>query len=66
MGVVGNDYNDLSMLRRFAGRAFVVKDSPHELREEFRVVNACSEGGMAEAAELWWGEMVKGFERSGL
>lgn len=66
VGVVGNDYNDLSMLRRFAGHAFVVKDSPHELREEFRVVNACSEGGMAEAAELWWGEMMKGLERSGL
>lgn len=55
--VVGNDYNDLSMLRHFPRHAYVVANSPVALREEFRVVASCDTGGMAQAASLWWAEM---------
>lgn len=57
VGVVGNDYNDLSMLRQFARRAYVVENSPQELREKFKVVASCEAGGMAQAASFWWTEM---------
>lgn len=55
--VVGNDYNDLSMLRRFPRHAYVVANAPSSLREEFQVVGECDEGGMAEAARLWWAKI---------
>jgi len=36
--VVGNDYNDLDMLRRFS-KAFVVDNSPEELKKQFAVLS---------------------------
>lgn len=60
VGVVGNDYNDLGMLRQFARHAYVVANSPQELREKFKSVAPCEAGGMAQAASLWWAVMEKG------
>ncbi len=48
----GNDYNDLHMLE-WASRAFVVSNAPRELRERYRTVASCDEGGLAEAVALW-------------
>lgn len=45
---IGNDFNDLDMLR-WAGKGCVVANAPHELRREFESSHAtCGEGGVAE------------------
>jgi hypothetical protein len=49
---VGNDYNDLHLLR-YAGTAFVVANAPDALRAEFPVVPSNEESGVAEAVRRW-------------
>jgi Cof subfamily protein (haloacid dehalogenase superfamily) len=49
---IGNDYNDLDVLR-WAGTAFVTANAPEDLRAEFEVVAANDHGGVAEAVESW-------------
>jgi hypothetical protein len=46
---VGNDYNDLDLLR-WAGSAFVVSNAPEALRREFPAVASHEEAGFTEAA----------------
>ncbi len=48
---LGNDYNDLDLLR-WAGESYVVENSPEELRQEFTVVEE-SGGGWEEAVKRW-------------
>jgi hydroxymethylpyrimidine pyrophosphatase-like HAD family hydrolase len=52
VAAVGNDYNDHDLLE-WAGHAYVVEDSPVNLRKLFRVVPSANEGGVAEAVKLW-------------
>jgi Cof subfamily protein (haloacid dehalogenase superfamily) len=49
VAVIGNDYNDLDMLRAFQSRAFVVNNAPTDLKAEFEVVASVTSGGMSEA-----------------
>lgn len=49
---VGNDYNDLDLLS-WAGKSFVVANSPASLRASFPVVASNNNGGVAEAAVRW-------------
>ncbi len=49
---VGNDYNDLDVLR-WAGTGFVTGNAPGELRAEFPVVAGNDHGGVAEAVKRW-------------
>jgi len=51
---IGNDYNDLDVLR-WAGTSFVTANAPEELRAEFPVVAANDHGGVAEAVARWIG-----------
>lgn len=55
--VVGNDYNDLSMLREYRRNAYVVANAPLDLCREFKVVERNDSGGVAQAAEQWWKEL---------
>ena len=52
---IGNDYNDLDLLR-WAARSFVVADAPRELLDIFPVVNSGDESDFSEAVALWQGE----------
>ena len=52
---IGNDYNDLHMLR-WAGSPFVVRNAPSPLKEEFRTVSSNDEDGFTEAVEIWLSE----------
>jgi len=47
---VGNDYNDLDMLR-FAGKSYVVKNSPPDLRDEFENTASVHNSGFTEAVQ---------------
>lgn len=49
---VGNDYNDEDLLR-WAGKSFVVANSPSVLRSHFQSVASNNTGGVAEAASRW-------------
>lgn len=49
---VGNDYNDEDLLL-WAGKSFVVANSPPVLRDRFATVAANTHGGVAEAAARW-------------
>jgi HAD superfamily hydrolase (TIGR01484 family) len=49
---VGNDYNDLDLLR-WAGTAFVVGNSPEELQREFSTVASNDAGGFIAAVSKW-------------
>ena len=51
---VGNDYNDEDLLL-WAGRSFVVANSPASIRAHFHAVASNNEGGVSEAATLWLG-----------
>lgn len=51
---VGNDYNDLDLLR-WAGRSFMVSNCPPELRHLFPAVSSNDEGGFSHAVSLWAG-----------
>ena len=55
---VGNDYNDLDLLR-WAGRGLVVADSPPRLLQEFDHVGACADGGCAQAILRWLEEQKR-------
>lgn len=54
---VGNDYNDLDMLR-WAGTARVVANAPEDLRSEFTETSAKLEAGAAKAACAWLHDLV--------
>ncbi|MFP4664602.1 MAG: HAD-IIB family hydrolase [Bacteroidales bacterium] len=43
---VGNDYNDIDMLR-FGGKSFVVNDAPDELKNEFNCIGGQDKTGVA-------------------
>jgi len=45
--VLGNDFNDLDMLRAFHA-AYVVRNSPEELKEKFSVVASSRDGAVAD------------------
>ena len=49
---VGNDWNDIHMLR-WASRAFAAANSPEELLCEFENVPSNNNGAVAAAAEIW-------------
>ncbi len=49
---IGNDFNDLHMLR-WAGSSFVVANASPPLLREFRVVSSNDDDGFCEAAALW-------------
>ncbi len=49
---VGNDYNDLHMLK-WCGTSFVVANAPEDLRRRYRTVAPCGESGFCEAVSLW-------------
>jgi len=49
---IGNDYNDLDLLR-WAARSFVVNDSPEELLTLFPAVHSGDESDFSEAVSLW-------------
>ncbi len=49
---VGNDFNDVDMLR-WANRARVVANAPESLRREFRPVADHSESGFSDAVDEW-------------
>lgn len=51
---VGNDYNDLDLLR-WTGTSYVVENAPGDLRDEFNVVPSHDECGVAAAARAWLG-----------
>ena len=52
---VGNDYNDMDLLK-WAARSFVVNDAPGELLSLFPVVRSGDESDFSEAVALWQGE----------
>ena len=47
---VGNDYNDLDLLR-WSGNAFVVHNAAPELRERYRVVSSNDAGGFSDVVK---------------
>ena len=53
---IGNDYNDIDLLR-WAASSFVVNDAPGELLVRFPVVCSGDESDFSEAVALWQREM---------
>jgi hypothetical protein len=53
---IGNDYNDLDLLR-WAARSFVVKDAPEELLARFPIVCSDDDSDFSEGVALWRREM---------
>ena len=49
---IGNDYNDLDMLR-WTRKAFVVQNAPNELKKEFEVTLSNQENGFAKIIESY-------------
>jgi hypothetical protein len=49
---LGNDYNDLDLLR-WAGQSFVVSNAPADLKQQYRSVRSNNDDGFAEAVNLW-------------
>jgi len=49
--VVGNDYNDLSMLQHFSN-AFLMGNAPESLKGNFALVSSHDEDGVAEVVQL--------------
>ncbi len=49
---VGNDYNDVDLLR-WAGKGYLVSNAPAELKKHYETVVSNDEGGVAQAAERW-------------
>lgn len=49
---IGNDYNDEDMLK-WAGRSYVVSNSPHELKERYITVPSNDESGFSKAVDDW-------------
>jgi hydroxymethylpyrimidine pyrophosphatase-like HAD family hydrolase len=54
---IGNDYNDLDLLR-WAARSFVVNDAPRELLSLFPTVRSADESDFSDAVSLWQGETL--------
>ncbi|MEM7251034.1 MAG: HAD family hydrolase [Pseudomonadota bacterium] len=52
---IGNDFNDLDLLR-WAQTSFVVANAPPDLRAEFRSVRSNDAGGFSHAVATWEGE----------
>jgi len=53
---IGNDFNDLDLLR-WVARSFVVNDAPEELLTRFPSVRSGDESDFSEAVALWQREM---------
>jgi hydroxymethylpyrimidine pyrophosphatase-like HAD family hydrolase len=53
---IGNDFNDLDLLR-WAARSFVVNDAPEELLTCFPSARSGDESDFSEAVALWQREM---------
>ena len=49
---IGNDYNDEDLLL-WAGKSFVVANSPSVLRDHFQTVASNNDGGVGQAAAEW-------------
>ncbi|HUV08688.1 MAG TPA: HAD family hydrolase, partial [Spirochaetia bacterium] len=49
---IGNDYNDLDLLK-WSHRSFVVANAPPELRREFDTVASVDRCGVTEAVRKW-------------
>jgi len=49
---VGNDYNDIDMLR-WAGHGYVVKNAPDVMKDEFIPVASFNDSGFSEAVKRW-------------
>lgn len=49
---IGNDYNDLDMLN-LSKHAFVVQNSPKDIKKHYKVVPSNDEDGFSEAVKLW-------------
>jgi len=49
---IGNDYNDLHMLR-WAGSPFVVGNAADDIKKEFKTVGTNDDDGFSEAVDLW-------------
>lgn len=56
--VIGNDFNDLHMLK-ICPNAFVTANAPQELKEMFPAVASCEDSGFSEAVELWLQNLQK-------
>ncbi|MCD6397663.1 MAG: HAD family phosphatase [Spirochaetaceae bacterium] len=54
---IGNDFNDVHMLR-WAEESRVVANAHEDLRAEFRTVGSNNNDGFSEAVEQWLGEKV--------
>lgn len=50
--VIGNDYNDLDMLK-ISANAYVTGNAPQELRHKYQTVATCDTNGFAEAVWKW-------------
>ena len=50
--VIGNDYNDLDMLK-ISPNAYVTGNAPQELRRKYQTVATCDTNGFAEAVWKW-------------
>jgi Cof subfamily protein (haloacid dehalogenase superfamily) len=50
--VIGNDYNDLDMLK-ISPNAYVTGNAPQELRRKYETVATCDTNGFAEAVWKW-------------
>ncbi|MBL6963855.1 MAG: HAD-IIB family hydrolase [Bacteroidetes bacterium] len=49
---VGNDYNDLDLLN-WAGKSFVVDNSPNDLKGKYEIVHSNNHSGFSQAVNLW-------------
>jgi len=49
---IGNDYNDMDMLH-WANHAFITPNAPEDMKAEFPVTIADTEGALPEAARKW-------------
>ena len=58
IGAVGNDYNDIDMLR-WVRNSYVVGNAPEDLRKEFKCVGTNNSNGFTEAAEKYIETMKK-------
>ncbi len=49
---LGNDFNDLDLLY-WAGKSYVVDNSPNELKQKFDTVNSNNNNGFSSAVDKW-------------
>jgi Cof subfamily protein (haloacid dehalogenase superfamily) len=55
---IGNDYNDIQMLE-WSGTAFVMENSPEDLKKRFLVCPSNEKDGFAVAVDLWLNDHFK-------